>query len=88
MASTAKEAFGRCGPCYITMDLTQLSNSNAGQFPRQQVFDAIDSRKRFHRRRADLWLKYRSDRVSPESAEKVKQRISALLDYIVSMSAE
>jgi cytochrome c553 len=32
---------------YISVDLTQLSKKNDGQFPRQEVYDAIDGRKRF-----------------------------------------
>jgi cytochrome c553 len=34
-------------PGYISVDLTQLSKKNDGQFPRQEVYDAIDGRKRF-----------------------------------------
>jgi hypothetical protein len=32
---------------YISVDLTQLSKKNNGQFPHQEVYDAIDGRKRF-----------------------------------------
>jgi hypothetical protein len=77
---------------YITMDLTQLSKSNAGQFPRQEVFDAIDGRKRFPAHfigdMPTFGLKYQQDRLGPESEEKVRHRISALVDYVESLQAK
>ncbi len=74
---------------YLTTDLTQLSKGNSGQFPRQEVYDAIDGRKRFPAHfLGDMpaWgLKYQQDRLGPEDEEKVRQRISALVNYIESL---
>ncbi|MGD0290970.1 MAG: c-type cytochrome [Candidatus Binataceae bacterium] len=82
----------RAVPGYQTMDLTQLSKSNAGQFPRQEVFDAIDGRKRLPAHfigDMPTWgLKYQQDRVSPESEEKIRQRISGLVEYVESIQAK
>jgi hypothetical protein len=76
---------------YMAIDLTQLSKDNAGQFPRQEVFDAIDGRKRFPAHfigDMPTWgLKYRQDRLSQQSEEEVRRRISALVDYIESIQA-
>jgi mono/diheme cytochrome c family protein len=82
----------RAVPGYITIDLTELSKSNAGQFPRQEVFDAIDGRKRFPAHfigDMPTWgLKYQQDRVNSESEEKVRRRISGLVDYVESIQAK
>ena len=82
----------RAVPGYQTMDLTQLSKSNAGQFPRQEVFDAIEGRKRLPAHfigDMPTWgLKYQQDRVSPESEEKIRQRISGLVEYVESIQAK
>ena len=76
---------------YMAIDLTQLSKDNAGLFPRQEVFDAIDGRKRFPAHfigDMPTWgLKYRQDRLSQQSEEEVRRRISALVDYIESIQA-
>ena len=37
----------RAVPGYTSVDLTRLTESNGGQCPRQEVYDAIDGRKRF-----------------------------------------
>jgi Cytochrome c len=37
----------RAVPGYVSVDLTRLSTVHGGQFPRQEVYDAIDGRKRF-----------------------------------------
>jgi len=75
-------------PGYTTVDLTQLRKNN-GQFPRQEIYDTIDGRKRFPAHfigDMPTWgLKYQQDRLSPASQEKVERRISALVDYIESL---
>lgn len=76
-------------PGYISVDLTQLSKKNDGQFPRQQVYDAIDGRKRFPAHfigDMPTWgIKYRQATPGPDSEEEVKRKISALVDYIESL---
>jgi mono/diheme cytochrome c family protein len=76
-------------PGYISVDLTQLSRRNYGQFPRQKVYDAIDGRKRFPAHLiGDMptWgLKYNEASLGQNSEEKVKRRISALVDYVESL---
>lgn len=79
----------RAVPGYRAVDLTQLSKRSDGKFPAQDVYDAIDGRKRFPAHYVGgmpTWgLKYQRDSFSPESEEKVKRRISALVDYIESL---
>jgi len=76
---------------YMSVDLTQLSKANGGQFPRQAVYDAIDGRKRFPAHfigDMPTWgLQYqeKNQESSAEGKEKVKSRISALVDYIESL---
>ena len=76
-------------PGYISVDLTQLSKENAGRFPRQEVYDAIDGRKRFPAHLiGDMptWgLIYEQTELRPDSEEKVKRRILALVDYVESL---
>ena len=72
------------------MDLTVLSKDHGGQFPRQEVSDVIDGRKRLPGHYdADtdmpLWgvtFQAEGREFSKESEEKVKARIAALVDYI------
>jgi mono/diheme cytochrome c family protein len=76
-------------PGYISVDLTQLSNRNGGQFPRQEVYDAIDGRKRFPAHfigDMPTWgLKFQQADRSQDSEENVKRRIAALVDYVESL---
>ena len=76
-------------PGYISVDLTQISKRNDGQFPRQKVYDAIDGRKRFPAHfigDMPTWgLKYSQARQGPDSKTEVKRRISALVDYVESI---
>jgi len=76
-------------PGYISVDLTQLSKKNDGQFPRQEVYDAIDGHKRFPAHfigDMPTWgLKYRQARLGPGSEEEVERKISALVDYVESL---
>lgn len=82
----------RAVPGYISVDLTRLTESNGGQFPRQEVYDAIDGRRRFPAHFVGdmpTWrLKYQQDNRGPENEEKVRRRISALVDYIESLQAK
>jgi hypothetical protein len=77
---------------YVSVDLTGLAEHNGGQFPRQQVYDAIDGRKRFPAHfigDMPTWgLKYQPDNRGSEGEEKVRRRISALVDYIESLQAK
>jgi cytochrome c len=79
----------RAVPGYRSVDLTRLTESNGGQFPRQEVYDAIDGRKRFPAHfigDMPTWgLKYQPDNRAPESEEKVRRRISALVGYVESL---
>jgi hypothetical protein len=76
-------------PGYISVDLTQLSKNNNGQFPRQKVYDAIDGRKRFPAHfigDMPTWgLKYSQASQRKNSEEEVQRRISALVDYVESL---
>jgi hypothetical protein len=82
----------RAAPGYTSVDLTRLTESKGGQFPRQEVYDAIDGRKRFPAHfigDMPTWgLKYQQDNRGPESEEKVRRRISALVDYIESIQTK
>ena len=82
----------RAVPGYRAVDLTQLSKRNNGKFPGQEVYGTIDGRKRFPAHYVGgmpTWgLKYQQDRLTPESEEKVKRRISALVDYIESLQEQ
>ncbi len=73
---------------YISVDLTQLSKKHNGQFPRQEVYDAIDGRKRFPPHFVGdmpVWGPQYQEQLGPVSEEKVKQKISALVDYVESL---
>jgi mono/diheme cytochrome c family protein len=79
-------------PGYVSVDLTKLSAANDGKFPRQEVYDAIDGRKRFSAHfigDMPIWgLKYQDQNGTAESEAKVRQRISALVNYIESLQAK
>jgi hypothetical protein len=76
---------------YVSVDLSQLSKANGGLFPHQEVYDAIDGRKRFPAHFVGdmpTWgLKYQQpDRELPPGTEQeVTRRISALVSYIESI---
>lgn len=71
---------------YTAVDLTELSRDHNGRFPRQQVYDAIDGRKRFPAHLVGdmpVWgLKFRGGPQSPEEEKKISAKIQALVDYI------
>ena len=77
-------------PGFKPVDLTQISKNHGGQFPRDYVTDVIDGRKRLPGHYdADtdmpLWgLTFQTEGIefSKQSEEKVKARITALVDYI------
>jgi|ERR1700733_6384887 len=77
-------------PGFKPVDLTVLSRNHGGQFPRDEVRDIIDGRKRLPGHfDADtdmpLWgLTFQPEgrEFSKESEEKVKARIAALTNYI------
>jgi hypothetical protein len=79
-------------PGYISVDLTQLSKNNDGEFPRQEVYDVIDGRKRFPAHLiGDMptWgLKYSQASLGPDGEKEVKRRISALVDYVELLQEE
>ncbi len=75
---------------YVSTDLTQISKRNGGEFPRQKVYDAIDGRHRIAAHfRGDMprWgARYRVDENDHSVAEqRVKDRISGLVDFVESM---
>lgn len=75
---------------YISVDLTQISKRNGGEFPRQKVYEAIDGRYRIAAHfRGDMprWgARYRIDeKGNPEPEQRVQGRISALVDFVKSM---
>jgi len=76
-------------PGYVSVDLTQLSKTHGGQFPRQEVYDTIDGSKRFPAHLiGDMptWgLKYQHRNLGPDAKRKVKRRISAMVDYLESI---
>jgi hypothetical protein len=77
-------------PGFKPVDLTRLSATHGGEFPRQEVSDIIDGRKRLpghYDSETDmpLWgLMFQPEgrEFSKESEAMVKARISALVDYI------
>ena len=77
-------------PGFKPVDLTVLGKNHGGQFPRQEVYDVIDGRKRLPGHYdADtdmpLWgLTFQPEgrEFSKEAEERVKARISGLVDYI------
>lgn len=80
----------RAVPGYISIDLTQISARNGGPFPRQKVYDAIDGRSRITAHfSGDMprWgSRYRVDENNQAvSEQRVKERISGLVDYLDSI---
>ena len=77
-------------PGIAPADLTLLSKEHGGQFPRQEVSDIIDGRKRLPNHYdpdtdMPLWgltFQLEGREFSAESEAKVKARIAALVDYI------
>ena len=77
-------------PGFKPTNLTRLSKNNGGKFPRQEVQDVIDGRKRLtghYDSDTDmpLWgLTFQPEgrEFSKEAEEKVKARISGLVKYI------
>jgi mono/diheme cytochrome c family protein len=80
-------------PGFKPVDLTVLSRNHGGQFPREEVQDIIDGRKRLpghYDSDTDmpLWgLTFQPEgrEFSKDAEEKVKARISGLTDYIESI---
>ena len=75
---------------YVSVDLTQISKRNGGEFPRQKVYDAIDGRKRIAAHfQGDMprWgARYHLDANDKSQAEqRVRDRISAMVDFVESM---
>lgn len=75
---------------YVSTDLTQISKRNGGEFPRRKVYDAIDGRHRIGAHfRGDMprWgARYRVDENDhSKSEQEVRDRISALVDFVESM---
>ncbi len=84
------QAEKRAAPGYISVDLTQISKQHGGEFPRQQVYDAIDGSHRIAAHfRGDMprWAgRYKIDEKDQSGAgQRVHQRISALVDFIQSI---
>lgn len=74
---------------YHSVDLTQLSKENGGQFPREEVVDAIEGGKRFPAHLVGgmpIWgHTYGQGQPSGPNADAVGKKISALTDYIESI---
>ena len=85
------------GPALYTIpgihppDLTLLSRNNGGTFPKEDVTNAIDGRKRIpshERLNMPFWgvtMQSEGKEFTPESEAKVKQRIADLVGYIESI---
>jgi mono/diheme cytochrome c family protein len=77
-------------PGFKPTNLTLLSKNNGGQFPRQEVYEVIDGRKRFAGHfdpdtDMPLWgLTFQPEgrEFSKEAEAKVKARIDGLVNYI------
>ena len=77
-------------PGFQPANLTLLTKNNGGQFPRQEVYDVIDGRKRMSGHfdpdtDMPLWgLTFQPEgrEFSKEAEEKVKARIAGLVAYI------
>jgi len=77
-------------PGFKRVDLTQLSKTHGGKFPRQEVYDIVDGRKRLPGHYDEdtdmplsgLMFQTKGREFSTESEAKVKQRVSALVDYV------
>jgi hypothetical protein len=84
------QSWKRAVPGYISIDLTQISARNGGEFPRQKVYDAIDGRSRIAAHfQGDMprWgSRYHVDQNDQNVSEQhVKERISGLVDYLDSI---
>ncbi|HUO06460.1 MAG TPA: c-type cytochrome [Candidatus Binataceae bacterium] len=76
---------------YRAVDLTQLSKDNGGRFPREEVHETIDGRKRYPAHfpgSMPAWGKRYSNQLGAENGTKVQKKISALVDYIESIQAK
>lgn len=77
---------------YVAVDLTQLSSAHGGRFPRQEVYDAIDGRKRFPAHLVGdmpVWgLKYSERQNTPGKDHKVAAKIRGLVDYVESLQTK
>jgi hypothetical protein len=72
---------------YRSVDLTELSKINGGEFPRQRVYYAIDGRDRIaahFQGSMPRWGTLYGNR-EDNSRTEVSRRISALVDYIESL---
>jgi Cytochrome C oxidase, cbb3-type, subunit III len=78
-------------PGYMSVDLTRLSERHGGKFPREEVYDAIDGRKRFRAHFVGdmpVWgLQFKLGNREPGAANdaEIHRRISALVGYIESL---
>ena len=80
-------------PGFKPADLTRLRKDHGGQFPRQDVYDVIDGRKRLpghYDSDTDmpLWgLMFQPEgrEFSKEAEVKVKARVSSLVDYVAGL---
>jgi mono/diheme cytochrome c family protein len=84
------QASKRAVPGYISVDLTQISKRNGGEFPRQKVYDAISGHNRipahFHGDMPRWGDRYSIDEAgNPQARERVEQRISGMVDYLKSI---
>jgi mono/diheme cytochrome c family protein len=79
---------------YRSVDLTQLSRTHGGQFPRQTVYDAIDGSARFPLHfvgdmpRWGLRYQDKNKDLGAQDREEIRRKISALVDYIESLQAK
>jgi len=82
----------RAVPGYRQVDLTHLAASHDGHFPRQEVYDAIEGRKRFPAHFVGdmpVWrLNYQQNSGKSMSQAEIHQRISELVDYIALLQAK
>jgi mono/diheme cytochrome c family protein len=88
---TGRVAAMREVPGYRSVDLTQLSKQNGGQFPFQEVRDAIEGSKRFPAHLVGgmpLWGSSYQQGVAPADREKTTEKLSALVNYIESIQAK
>ncbi|MGO9604646.1 MAG: c-type cytochrome [Candidatus Binataceae bacterium] len=77
-------------PGYRSVDLTQVAKENGGQFPRQEVLDAIEGSKRFPAHLVGgmpIWGRAygQGENLSDADQRKVKDKIAALVEYIGSI---
>ena len=79
----------RSVPGYKAVDLTALTKANGEQFPRQEIYDAIEGSKRFPAHLVgDMpqWgLRFTTSGAVTDA--QVKARIDALVDYIKTLQA-